>query len=74
VIIEDPSKREAFWEHAQVEHTNFMSTLDAERSAIFANLKIDGVLESALSIVVTYSAERGAPNVLGRRTIDDAGL
>ena len=48
--------------------------LDEERAALFADIKIDGVLESTLSIVVTYDCEGGNPSVLGRRTIDDAGL
>lgn len=51
-----------------------MSGLDDERAALFANIKIDGGLESTLSVVVTYDAERGAPHVLGRHAIADAGV
>lgn len=40
----------------------------------FAKIKIDGVLESTLSVVVTYDPERGSPAVLGRHAIADAGL
>jgi 5,6-dimethylbenzimidazole synthase len=74
VIVSDRGTREAFSAHVQVERARFMAQLDQERSAAFANIKIDGVLESTLSIVVTYDAQRGAPYVLGRHTIDDAGL
>ena len=45
-----------------------------ERAATFARIKIDGVLESTLSIVVTYDPDRGSPAVLGRHAIADAGL
>jgi 5,6-dimethylbenzimidazole synthase len=40
----------------------------------FADIKIEGILESTLSVVVTYDPARGAPSVLGRHAIADAGL
>jgi 5,6-dimethylbenzimidazole synthase len=40
----------------------------------FARIKIDGVLESSLSVVVTYDPARGGLSVLGRHAIADAGL
>ncbi|MGH9001445.1 MAG: nitroreductase family protein, partial [Acidimicrobiia bacterium] len=40
----------------------------------FAGIKIEGVLESSLSVVVTYDPGRGSPAVLGRHAIADAGL
>ena len=52
----------------------FAATLPPERAGVFAGIKIDGVLESTLSVVVTYNPGRGAPGVLGRHTIADAGL
>jgi len=45
-----------------------------ERLGLFSGIKIDGVLEASLSLVVTYDANRGAPHVLGRHAIADAGL
>jgi len=74
VIVTNPDTRHTFWEHVQVERARFMADLDERRSAAFAQIKIDGVLESTLSIVVTYDAQRGAPHVLGRHAINDAGL
>jgi 5,6-dimethylbenzimidazole synthase len=50
------------------------ATVGAEAAQRFARIKIDGVLESTLSIVVTYDPDRGAPAVLGRHAIADAGL
>ena len=41
---------------------------------MLATNKIAGVVESTLSIVVTYDAARGAPAVLGRHAIADTGL
>jgi 5,6-dimethylbenzimidazole synthase len=74
VLIDDDLVRKQFWAHVQEERERFAATLAGERAAVFAGIKIDGVLESSLSVVVTYDPDRGRPAVLGRNTIDDAGL
>jgi 5,6-dimethylbenzimidazole synthase len=74
IIVRDEFTRAAFHAHVQREREVFAETLDAEAAQRFARIKIDGVLESSLSIVVTYDASRGAPAVLGRHAIADAGL
>jgi 5,6-dimethylbenzimidazole synthase len=74
IIVRDRALREAFHEHVCRERDIFAATLDAQAAARFARIKIDGVLESTLSVVVTYDPERGAPAVLGRHAIADAGL
>jgi 5,6-dimethylbenzimidazole synthase len=74
VVVRQPETRRKFWEHVQDERAAFASTLEGERAERFAGIKIDGVLESSLSVVVTYDAARGAPAVLGRNTIGDVGL
>jgi 5,6-dimethylbenzimidazole synthase len=74
VLVDDDQVKKQFWAHVQDERDRFAATLDAERADVFADIKIDGVLESSLSVVVTYDPERGRPAVLGRNTIDDAGL
>jgi 5,6-dimethylbenzimidazole synthase len=74
VLVTDPGTRAAFHSHVAGERAVFAATLDGERATRFAEIKIDGVLESSLSVVVTYDAERGAPAVLGRHAISDAGL
>jgi 5,6-dimethylbenzimidazole synthase len=74
VVVDDTQVKQAFWAHVQGERQRFAATLDSERAGVFAGIKIDGVLESSLSIVVTYDPGRGQPAVLGRNSIDDAGL
>jgi 5,6-dimethylbenzimidazole synthase len=74
VVIADRPTREAFWDHVQAERHAFASGLEPNRAEQFARIRIDGVLESSLSIVVTYDSARGAPGVLGRHSIADAGL
>jgi 5,6-dimethylbenzimidazole synthase len=74
VVVREPATRQKFWEHVQHERSVFASSLEGERAAQFARIKIEGVLDSSLSLVVTYDPERGAPGVLGRHAIDDVGL
>jgi len=74
VLVTDRAVRRAFYEHVQSERTVFADSLDAERAARFAGIQIEGILGSSVSVVVTYDAERGAPAVLGRHAIADAGL
>ncbi|GAA3166488.1 5,6-dimethylbenzimidazole synthase [Planomonospora alba] len=74
VLVEDPGTRRAFHDHVRRERDAFAASLTGAEAERFARIKIDGVLESGLSVVVTYDAERGGPAVLGRHAIADTGL
>jgi 5,6-dimethylbenzimidazole synthase len=74
VVVRDRALRETFHAHVRDERDVFAATLDGDAAVRFARIKIDGVLESTLSIVVTYDPQRGGPAVLGRHAIADAGL
>ena len=74
VLVRDRPLRQAFYEHVQHERAAFAATLAGPEAERFARIKIDGVLESSLSVVVTYDPARGGPGVLGRHAIADAGL
>ena len=74
VLVQSRELREQFYEHVQKERAEFAGTLTGDAAERFARVKIDGVLESSLSVVVTYDPERGGPAVLGRHAIADAGL
>lgn len=74
VVVRSEATRRAFWEHVQQERARFAATLSGERSERFATIRIDGVLDASLGLVVTYDPDRGAPAVLGRHAIADAGL
>jgi|HubBroStandDraft_1064217.scaffolds.fasta_scaffold28510_3 5,6-dimethylbenzimidazole synthase len=74
ILVDDESIRAVFAEHVRTERDVFTASLTDERAARFAEIKIEGIKESTLCIVVTYDAERGAPHVLGRHAIADAGL
>jgi 5,6-dimethylbenzimidazole synthase len=74
VLVSDSGTREKFRQHVLAERVLFASSLDGERRDLFDKIKIEGILESSLGIVVTYDPARGAPAVLGRHAIADAGL
>ncbi len=74
IVVRDEAVRREFHEHVRRERDVFAATLDGDAAERFSRIKIDGVLEAALSIVVTYDPARGGPAVLGRHAIADAGL
>jgi 5,6-dimethylbenzimidazole synthase len=74
VRIDSRGIREAFWRHVQGERRAFEAGLDADAAAVFDRIKIEGIREASLCLVVTYDETRGAPQVLGRHAIADTGL
>jgi 5,6-dimethylbenzimidazole synthase len=74
IVIGDPAVKAEFHRHVMTERVRFAATLSPSRRALFDRIRIEGILDASLSIVVTYDPTRGAPAVLGRHTISDAGL
>lgn len=74
IVIRSDATKAAFHAHVSQERSAFAATLPGERRETFDRIKVDGVLESAASVVVTYDPRRGSPAVLGRHAIADAGL
>jgi 5,6-dimethylbenzimidazole synthase len=74
VLVEDAGTRSRFRDHVNRQRAEFASTLSGARAEVFDGIKIEGILESTLGVVVTYDPLRGSPAVLGRYSIADAGL
>ena len=74
VLVESPETRREFQRHVAGEREVFAAELAGERAETFKKVKVEGILESTLGIVVTYDERRGGPTVLGRHAIKDAGL
>jgi 5,6-dimethylbenzimidazole synthase len=74
VVVRDEVTRKAFQQHVADERSVFAASLSGEQARTFGRIKIEGILESTLGVVVTYDPSRGAPAVLGRHAIADAGL
>ncbi len=74
VVVRDRVVLDAFAQHVAAERSAYATELPPDRRARFHGIKVEGVRESGLGVVVTYDPARGGPQVLGRRTIDDTGL
>ncbi|MER5262200.1 5,6-dimethylbenzimidazole synthase [Actinosynnema sp. NPDC002837] len=74
IVVRDEHTRRAFRDHVHAERSVFASELDAGQAELFSRIKVEGILESTVGIVVTYDPDRGSPAVLGRHAIADAGL
>ena len=74
VLVEDDELRFAFQQHVATERQVFEATLETPDRETFGRIKVEGILESSLGVVVTYDDERGSPAVLGRHAIAAAGL
>lgn len=74
VLVFDDQTREAFAEHVETERQTFAADLPPERGKTFERIKVEGIRESGLGVVVTYDPDRGGQHVLGRHAIADTGL
>lgn len=74
VLVRKPETLDAFAQHVADERDTFAASLEGERAETFSRIKIEGIRESGLGIVVGYDPTRGGSNVLGRHAIADAGL
>jgi 5,6-dimethylbenzimidazole synthase len=74
IVIRSPVTRRRFHDHVMAERDVFAESLPPDRARTFAGIKIEGILDASLGLVVTYDHARGAPHVLGRRSVEDAGL
>ena len=74
VLVRDDATRDRFQEHVAAERASYAASLPADRRTTFDRIKVEGIRESGLGVVVTYDPDRGGTQVLGRHAIDDAGL
>ncbi len=74
VLVRSPQTLSEFRDHVVGEREVFAAGLTGERAETFARIKVEGICESGLGVVVGYDPTRGGPQILGRHAIDDAGL
>ncbi|GAA3846898.1 5,6-dimethylbenzimidazole synthase [Saccharothrix violaceirubra] len=74
IVVRGQETRRAFRDHVLAERSVFAAGLDDDLAGVFKRIKVEGILEATLGVVVTYDPRRGAPAVLGRHAIADAGL
>jgi 5,6-dimethylbenzimidazole synthase len=74
VLVDDLDLRRQFRAHVADERHVFSEGLSDEQAQTFSRIKIEGILDATIGVVVTYDPDRGSPAVLGRHAIADAGL
>ncbi|WP_237111558.1 5,6-dimethylbenzimidazole synthase [Nocardioides sp. WS12] len=74
VVVRDAGLRRTFRDHVATERDTFAASLPPERRTTFDKIKVEGICESSMGIVVTHDQSRGGTHVLGRHAIADAGL
>lgn len=76
ILIKDMETRRQVKESFFRERERSIAMLagDSERQAKYAKLKLEGIIESALNVCVTYDPTRFGPFVLGRTSIEDTGV
>jgi 5,6-dimethylbenzimidazole synthase len=75
VLIKDRATRQKVKESFEKEFQKSMLLLkdDKSRQQKYASLKLEGIMESALNICITYDPTRFGPFVLGRTSIPETG-
>jgi nicotinate-nucleotide--dimethylbenzimidazole phosphoribosyltransferase len=68
VVVGDPELRRRAWAHVLAVSERAASSYDGDRASTYGALKLQGILDAPLSVVVTCDPERGG-NVLGRHTM-----
>jgi 5,6-dimethylbenzimidazole synthase len=79
IVIKDKSTRRQVKESFLREHRKSVSIIDQsdnnkQRKEKYISLKLEGIMESALNICVTYDHNRFGPFVLGRTSIAETGV
>src|ERR671914_2493283 len=79
IVIKDKSTRRQVKGSFLREHRKSVSIIDQsdnnkQRKEKYISLKLEGIMESALNICVTYDHSRFGPFVLGRTSIDETGV
>lgn len=74
VTARDPVTLRAFHAHVESERQVFASSLAGERAETFSRIKVEGIVESGLGVVVGYDPTTAGEQVLGRHAIADTGL
>lgn len=76
ILIKDAGTRRRVKESFVRERDRSIRMLDSDRDRQYkyAGLKLEGIMESALNICVTYDHTRFGPFVLGRTSIEDTGV
>lgn len=73
IVLKDMDIRKQLSIHFQKQNTVAAKNYSGQRLKLYDSLKLEGILESPLNLVVTYNPNRGGPHVLGQNTMPETG-
>lgn len=76
ILVKDGTIRQKVKESFVRERDRSIAMLDGneQRQKQYASLKLEGIMESAINVCVTYDPTRFGPFVLGRTSIEETGV
>jgi len=75
ILIKSDETRRRIKESFEEERKRSLGMIqDDSKRSLYESLKLEGIMESALNLCVTYDPERFGPFVIGRTSIPEAGL
>lgn len=74
VLVEAPEARRAAYAHVRAVSEAAAGRYSGDRGAAYRALKLQGILDAPVNVVVTCDPTRGGPDVLGRPTIPETDV
>jgi nicotinate-nucleotide--dimethylbenzimidazole phosphoribosyltransferase len=69
VLITSPARKRRIYDHFCAVNERAASVYEGDRAAHYRALKLQGLLDAPLNLLVTCDRRRGGPHVLGRHTM-----
>lgn len=74
VLVRSEASRRAVKDSFERERARSAGLVEEPRRSEYLSFKLEGILESALNVCVTYDPSRSGPFVIGRSSVPEAGV
>ncbi|MGP0628531.1 5,6-dimethylbenzimidazole synthase [Nitrospina sp. 32_T5] len=74
VVIDDSALREKVFQNFCDANSEAANNYSGAKQELYSSLKLEGICEAPVNVVVTCDRERGGPHVLGRNTVLETDL
>ena len=74
ILIKDGKTRSRIKESFEEERLRSSQLIDGQKRERYLSFKLEGILDSAINICVTYDPSRFGPFVIGRESIPETGI
>jgi len=74
IIINDADVKRQIYENFERQNQIASQNYDKQRKRLYSSLKLQGILDAPINLVVTCDSSRGGPHVLGRNTMPQTDI